>query len=49
MTALALEAIRNCFEGVVPAVLATCDPAGVPNVSMVSQVHFVDSDHVAVR
>ena len=48
MTALALEAIRNCFEGVVPAVLATCDPAGVPNVSMVSQVHFVDSDHVAL-
>lgn len=48
MTQLSLETIRNCFEGVVPAVLATCDPAGVPNVSMVSQVHFVDREHVAL-
>lgn len=48
MTAPSLESIRNCFEGVVPAVLATTDAAGVPNVSMVSQVHFVDGEHVAL-
>jgi hypothetical protein len=48
MTDLSLEAIRNCFEGVVPAMLATCDAEGVPNVSLVSQVHFVDCEHVAL-
>ena len=42
MTEPSLEVIRTCFEGVVPAVLATCDAAGVPNVSIVSQVHYVD-------
>jgi GNAT superfamily N-acetyltransferase len=48
MTRIALETLRNCFEGVVPAILATCDPSGVPNVSIVSQIHYVDSDHVAL-
>ena len=48
MTDPSLEVIRNCFEGVVPAVLATCDPDGVPNVSLVSQVHYVDCSHVAL-
>ncbi|WP_212751860.1 GAF domain-containing protein [Roseovarius arcticus] len=43
-----LDMIRNCFEGVVPAVLATCDAAGVPNISIVSQVHFVDCTRVAL-
>jgi len=42
------DVIRNCFEGVVPAVLATCDSAGVPNVSLVSQVHYVDCERVAL-
>lgn len=48
MTTPSLEIIRNCFEGVVPAVLATCDGDGVPNVSMISQVHYVDSERVAL-
>lgn len=48
MTALSVEMIRNCLEGFVPAVLATCDPDGTPNVSMVSQVHYVDPDRVAL-
>jgi adenylate cyclase len=48
MTPLGLDLIRNCLEGVVPAVLATCDEAGVPNVSLISQVHYVDPDHVAL-
>jgi len=43
-----LNMIRNCFEGVVPAVLATCDAEGVPNASIVSQVHFVDCTRVAL-
>lgn len=43
-----LDAIRDCFEGIVPASLATLDPAGVPNVSFISQVHYVDPARVAL-
>ncbi|MDP3265055.1 MAG: GAF domain-containing protein [Tabrizicola sp.] len=46
--AVSLDAIRDCFEGVVPATLATVDPAGVPNVSFISQVHYVDPGRVAL-
>ncbi|MBC2836685.1 GAF domain-containing protein [Paragemmobacter straminiformis] len=45
---LTLDALRDCFEGAVPAVLATVDPAGVPNVSYISQIHYVDPDRVAL-
>jgi len=48
MTAPRLDVIRNCFEGVIPAVLSTCDADGTPNVSLVSQVHYVDCEHVAL-
>ena len=43
-----LEALRFSLEGVVASVLATCDREGTPNVSMISQVHYVDSEHVAL-
>jgi len=45
---LALEAIRECLDGQIPAVIATCDPDGVPNCTYISQVHFVDGEHVAL-
>jgi len=48
MSGPSLDVIRNCLEGVVPAVVATCDPDGVPNVMMVSQVHYVDPERVAL-
>ncbi|GAB4363184.1 MAG: hypothetical protein Kow0026_27540 [Oricola sp.] len=48
MTPLHLGAIRNCLEGITPSVLATADADGVPNVSMISHVHYVDPDHVAL-
>lgn len=43
-----LGAIRACFEGAVPAVMATCGPDGVPNVAYISQVSYVDERHVAL-
>ncbi|SDF11991.1 GAF domain-containing protein [Limimaricola pyoseonensis] len=43
-----LDQIRNCLEGVVPAFLATADGEGTPNVSEISQVHYVDPGHVAL-
>ncbi len=45
---IALDEIRNCFEGAVPAVIATCDLDGTPNISYLSQVHYVDAGHVAL-
>lgn len=45
---LTLDTLRDCFEGAVPAVLATVDTLGVPNVSYISQIHYVDPDRVAL-
>ncbi|NQD91336.1 GAF domain-containing protein [Pseudomonas sp. CrR25] len=43
-----LDVIRPCLEGAVPAAIATCDTDGTPNVTLVSQVHYVDASHVAL-
>lgn len=43
-----LDLVRPCLEGVIPGMVATCDAGGIPNVSYVSQIHFVDSEHVAL-
>lgn len=45
---IGLNAIRNCLEGVAPSVIATVAPDGTPNITHVSQVHFVDDQHVAL-
>jgi adenylate cyclase len=45
---ISLDAIRGCFEGAVPALLASCAPDGTPNITYVSQVHYVDREHVAL-
>ena len=36
------------FQGVVPAIIATCDAEGVPNGTYLSQVFLVDDRHVAL-
>jgi hypothetical protein len=48
MTAVPLEALRDSFEGIMPSVIATTDASGMPNVSYLSHVHYVDGDHVAL-
>jgi adenylate cyclase len=43
-----LESIRACFQGVIPAPLATCSAEGAPNVSYMSIVQYVDPERVAL-
>jgi adenylate cyclase len=45
---LSVDDIRGCLEGGIPGVIATCSPDGVPNITLVSQVHRVDRDHIAL-
>lgn len=40
--------LKRCFQGVIPTIMATADSRGVPNVTYVSQVYFVDDRHVAL-
>lgn len=48
MTEFCVEQIRRSLDGVVASTLATCDADGQPNVSMISQVYYVDQRHVAL-
>jgi hypothetical protein len=45
---LSLPGLRRCFEGAIPATIATCARDGTPNVSYISEVHYVDRAHVAL-
>jgi len=45
---LTLDTIRDCLEGATPGMLATCSPDGTPNVSYLSQIHYIDNEHVAL-
>jgi hypothetical protein len=45
---LTVDSIRDCLEGAVPSTIATCAPDGTPNVTYVSQVDYVDAQHVAL-
>jgi len=38
----------RCFSGVIPSAIATCDREGIPNVTYLSQVHYVDERHIAL-
>ncbi len=39
---------RRCFLGLTPSVIATSDLQGVPNVTYLSQVYYVDEERVAL-
>lgn len=40
--------IKPAMQGVVPSHVATCSLDGTPNITTVSQVYYVDPDHVAL-
>lgn len=40
--------IRDSFEGVIPSIIATTDRDGMPNISYLSHVYYVDEEHVAL-
>jgi adenylate cyclase len=43
-----LESIMPCLQGVFPSWVTTCSADGVPNTTIVSIVHYVDSERVAL-
>ncbi len=43
-----LREIAPCFEGVVPSPICTCSADGLPNVTYLSIVHFIDETHVGL-
>ena len=48
MTELCVSDLHVCFEGAVPAVIATAGADGTPNVTYLSRVRFVDNERVAL-
>lgn len=42
------DEIKPAMQGVLPSHVATCALDGTPNITTVSQVYYVDSDHVAL-
>jgi hypothetical protein len=40
--------IKPAMQGVIPSHLTTCALDGTPNVTTVSQIYYVDTDHVAL-
>jgi hypothetical protein len=42
------DEIKPATQGVIPSQVATCALDGTPNVTVVSQVYYVDPDHVAL-
>jgi predicted pyridoxine 5'-phosphate oxidase superfamily flavin-nucleotide-binding protein len=47
-TELDLDAMRGCFDGIVPPVIATCAADGTPNLTHLSQLFPVDPGHIAL-
>lgn len=43
-----LSDLMDCFQGVVPTVIATCAKDGTPNVTFLSYVKYIDEKHVAL-
>jgi len=40
--------MKPAMEGIVPSFIVTCSEDGMPNISYISQVFYVDDQHVAI-
>jgi hypothetical protein len=45
---LKLEEIMPALQGVIPAIVATSSLEHIPNVTYISQIYYVDTQHVAL-
>jgi adenylate cyclase len=45
---LRLSKLSRCFQGIVPCLIATASKDGIPNVTYLSQVHYIDDQHIAL-
>src|SRR5437762_10873612 len=48
MAAILPDDIRPVLDNGIPAVMVTCSADGIPNVTVISQVYYVDDRHVAL-
>jgi len=42
------EEMKLAMKGIVPSVIVTSNSKGVPNISYMSQIYYVDNNHVAI-
>ena len=42
------DEIRPVLDNGIPAVMVTCSSDGIPNVTVISQVYYVDDTHAAL-
>jgi uncharacterized protein len=42
------DEIKPAMQGVIPSHVVTCSRDGIPNATAISQVYYVDADHVAL-
>lgn len=40
--------LKRAFQGIVPGVITTVSKENIPNLSYISQVHFIDDKHLAI-
>ena len=48
MSSLITPEIQEALQGLVPSVIATSSASGIPNITYISQAHFVDDDQLAL-
>jgi predicted pyridoxine 5'-phosphate oxidase superfamily flavin-nucleotide-binding protein len=42
------QEMKPAMQGIIPSAIVTCSKDGIPNVAYISQVYFVDGNHVAL-
>src|SRR5688500_15914991 len=46
--AVITDEMRVAMQGIIPSTIVTCSKDGTPNTAYISQVYYVDDDHIAV-